>query len=363
MSADYAGHPAPGVYSPDQCAPAPERPSSEADKHELWLEGYTYGLRNLTHPGVLADARMHALQAEAEERSELEVVRRQRDQAERVAAERGEALDRYSAELGEVRESYQRCCELVAELHEAATGRKGEGPRAGVVEDVREVRHQRDDLRRLLDRARERGDDLARELHPLREERNKLQVQARVCREDADRNAARAEKAEQALGHVNRERDAAHDARLALAHELDTVQAQLRERERMHREDVQRMAKTLEAQEDRAGTAERALGRLTAAADLAPAHAPWARGVTTGQLLAELHARGEGGPGRTVVVNLSGPMTAARVDAAPGVRFDAAGGAICSELPSCQAMLHAGRCPMAAQPGEVSEQYPGRAGG
>ena len=43
-------------------------------------------------------------------------------------------------ELARHKEDYGRACKLVADMHAAATGRPGEGPRIGVVEDVAAVR-------------------------------------------------------------------------------------------------------------------------------------------------------------------------------------------------------------------------------
>ena len=42
--------------------------------------------------------------------------------------------------LVSLEDDYGRACKLVADMHAAATGRPGEGPRRGVVEDVADLR-------------------------------------------------------------------------------------------------------------------------------------------------------------------------------------------------------------------------------
>lgn len=103
--------PVPGVYSADQGA---------ADREEL-----------RTRDAVEAALRSHDESME-DRLARLRHVRRQRDDALR--------------ELAEVRDSYQRACETVAAMHAAATGRPGDGPARGVVEDVEDVRRERDAL-------------------------------------------------------------------------------------------------------------------------------------------------------------------------------------------------------------------------
>ena len=43
-------------------------------------------------------------------------------------------------EIDALRADYGQACKLVADMHAAATGRHGEGPRLGVIEDVASVR-------------------------------------------------------------------------------------------------------------------------------------------------------------------------------------------------------------------------------
>ena len=50
------------------------------------------------------------------------------------------------AERDQLREDYQQSCNLVANMHEAAVGYIG-GPKQGVVEDVLNLRNERDQLR------------------------------------------------------------------------------------------------------------------------------------------------------------------------------------------------------------------------
>ena len=54
------------------------------------------------------------------------------------------------ARLAQLEEDYLRACKLVADMHAAATGKPGDGPRRGVVEDVADLRTA---LRELLARA------------------------------------------------------------------------------------------------------------------------------------------------------------------------------------------------------------------
>lgn len=42
--------------------------------------------------------------------------------------------------VAQLEEDYGRACKLVADMHAAATGRIGDGPRVGVIEDVAAVR-------------------------------------------------------------------------------------------------------------------------------------------------------------------------------------------------------------------------------
>ena len=44
------------------------------------------------------------------------------------------------AKLVSLEDDYGRACKLVADMHAAATGRPGDGPRRGVVEDVADLR-------------------------------------------------------------------------------------------------------------------------------------------------------------------------------------------------------------------------------
>lgn len=156
MSADYEGvpeqRPVPGVYSPDQVNLGGRRRD-----HRL--------AHLLAQVEDAHDEQVAALQAELRE------ARHQRDKAERIAGERGELLDQHSARAAVLREDAEtnatraeqaeqeaarykddhlRSCQLVAELHAAATGRTGEGPRRGVVEDVADVRAERDHLQGVV---------------------------------------------------------------------------------------------------------------------------------------------------------------------------------------------------------------------
>ena len=52
--------------------------------------------------------------------------------------------------LSALEDDYGRACKTIAEMHAAATGKPGDGPRRGVVEDVADLRAA---LRELLARA------------------------------------------------------------------------------------------------------------------------------------------------------------------------------------------------------------------
>lgn len=194
--------PVPGVYSPDQGS-RPAQDYTAPAPREAWLDGYRYALLNPDDPGVQADlARYQAEQAEERER----LVDQLQEQLAKAEAE----------------------CKRLAKGWEQAYQ---QGWRQG----------------------QEQRLEWQRELRMVTEERNKLQVQARVCREDADRNAARAEKAEQALAHVNRERDRAHDR-------IAQLEAAVRTAERLREEaSAGRMTQELaEARADRDRAREQA---------------------------------------------------------------------------------------------------------
>lgn len=63
-------------------------------------------------------------------------------------------LAQAEAERDALRANYSKVCKLVADMHASATGRPGEGPRLGVIEDVTAVRVERDALLSALKLAR-----------------------------------------------------------------------------------------------------------------------------------------------------------------------------------------------------------------
>lgn len=80
--------------------------------------------------------------------------------------------DRAAAERDRYKDEYLRACQTIARMHEAATGRVGEAPARGVVEDVADLRAERDRLgeqlaesetagHRLLQRAERAEEQLA----------------------------------------------------------------------------------------------------------------------------------------------------------------------------------------------------------
>ena len=58
------------------------------------------------------------------------------------------------AEVERLKEDYHNACKTVVQVHAAATGRPGEGPFLGVVEDVAAVRAERDALQAEVERLR-----------------------------------------------------------------------------------------------------------------------------------------------------------------------------------------------------------------
>ena len=66
------------------------------------------------------------------------------------------ALDTQAAEIAALKADYLRACQTIAAMHEAATGRTGEAPWLGVVEDVAALKAERDALRLEVAQERER---------------------------------------------------------------------------------------------------------------------------------------------------------------------------------------------------------------
>jgi hypothetical protein len=81
---------------------------------------------------------------------------------ERIAYGSDAALMREAADeiaslrvqLDQAKQDHMSACRLVADMHAAATGRPGEGPVRGVVEDVADLRHQLQDMERERDVSR-----------------------------------------------------------------------------------------------------------------------------------------------------------------------------------------------------------------
>lgn len=71
------------------------------------------------------------------------------DRAVQVVTNTGETVEEL---LRDARRDYAGACQTVVLMHEAATGRKGEGPRRGVVEDCADVRAERDEKEREITR-------------------------------------------------------------------------------------------------------------------------------------------------------------------------------------------------------------------
>jgi hypothetical protein len=68
----------------------------------------------------------------------------------RIADTHARDLKQALEDLDEAKENYGAACVTVVLMHEAATGRKGEGPRRGVIEDVADVRAEMLRLREAL---------------------------------------------------------------------------------------------------------------------------------------------------------------------------------------------------------------------
>ena len=110
-----------------------------------------------------------------------------RERAEKAEAER----DALCAEVERLRADYGNACKAVVQAHAAATGRPGEGPFLGVIEDVAAVRAERDALRAV---AFER-DTAEHEIMALRALLSAIRgdPQARHWHKDIDSTMARGE--------------------------------------------------------------------------------------------------------------------------------------------------------------------------
>ena len=75
--------------------------------------------------------------------------------------------DVFEIELRHVRRAWEGACVMVADMHAAAIGRVG-GPLRGVVEDVTDVRKERDELRARCEAAEARCEAMRAELEALR---------------------------------------------------------------------------------------------------------------------------------------------------------------------------------------------------
>jgi hypothetical protein len=113
---------------------------------------------------------------------------------ERIAYGSDAALMREAADeiaslrvqLDQAKQDHMSACRLVADMHAAATGRPGEGPVRGVVEDVADLRHQLQDMTRERDIAQGNAQmhmEAARELAVQLEAAQAGKVAVRVVRE------------------------------------------------------------------------------------------------------------------------------------------------------------------------------------
>jgi hypothetical protein len=115
---------------------------------------------------------------------------------ERIAYGSDAALMREAADeiaslrvqLDQAKQDHMSACRLVADMHAAATGRPGEGPVRGVVEDVADLRHQLQDMERERDVSRGNAQmhmlaarDLAVQLEAAQAALVQAAVVARVC--------------------------------------------------------------------------------------------------------------------------------------------------------------------------------------
>ncbi len=118
-------------------------------------------------------------------------------------------------ELARAKRDHDGACSTIALMHEAATGRKGDGPRLGVVEDVQFLRLQRDE-------ARSRLHLLVDVAHELKAERDAARGRAGVLHAEA--NAVQA-----ALCEVHRSLDIADKGRAQVIRERDVMTQTLSE--------------------------------------------------------------------------------------------------------------------------------------
>lgn len=80
------------------------------------------------------------------------------------------------AERDEMRRNYERACQTIAAMHEAATGRTGEGPARGVVEDVADVRARAEEAEGKLSKSEGLGHKLLQRAERAEEQNDGLRA-------------------------------------------------------------------------------------------------------------------------------------------------------------------------------------------
>jgi len=121
------------------------------------------------------------------------------------------------AEVELLRKDYHHACATVAQLYAAATGRHGEGPLRGVIEDAAAVCSERDALRAEVERLRASCDDYAS--HKQRQDERIIELQAEVERLRYDH--------ETEVQRLTSERDAFMEMNERLTADLEALRARV----------------------------------------------------------------------------------------------------------------------------------------
>ena len=145
--------------------------------HEWVMSSFA---RTLERELSAADERTKKAEAERDAlRSRLIVAE---EAAERCKAVCDMTSEGWRAECEALRADHGNACKLVADMHAAATGRPGEGPRLGVVEDVAAVHAECDRLQAENERLRIERDALRSLDDSLLTEFNKLRAECDALR-------------------------------------------------------------------------------------------------------------------------------------------------------------------------------------
>lgn len=166
--------------SAKQARETPKRIEAKAGQFDALVAGLTSIGRKPCCETHAVEILLSDLAGLAQAHEERDTARAQRDMAEALRKAEVGRHHTVAAELAALREEYQKTCELVAQMHAAATGRSGEAPTVGVVEDVAAVAADRDrlaeanataqrDREAMGRRLAERGDEVGQLTEQLRQ--------------------------------------------------------------------------------------------------------------------------------------------------------------------------------------------------